>query len=330
MQSGAMQKSVVALCFAFCTTLQAALPISQVVIWGHKLHSHTHSYIHEAFVRGFEAMGYKTLWLDKNDDISRLDFANTLFLTEGQVDQGMPIRADSWYILHNVESSKYKDVLSANRAILLQVYTHDVLERQVEKVSPFVYRDIPGRVFYMPWATDLLPHEIDQIKASLPTRDKTIYWIGTIGDGRFGNVHQLSGFKRAAEERGVRFEHKSSVSQEENIHLTQRSHIAPAIVGAWQLEKGYIPCRIFKTISYGQMGVTNSKAVSELFEGKIVYNENTYELFHDAEKKLESMSQSELFALMDFVRDQHTYINRIQELLKFLEAIRHESVKEEL
>jgi hypothetical protein len=177
----------------------------------------------------------------------------------------------------------------------------------------------------------LLPHQIDQIKERLSSeRDKAVYWIGTIGDGRFGNVHQLAGFKKAAEERGIGFEHKSSVSHEENIRLTQKSHIAPAIVGEWQLEKGYIPCRIFKTISYGQMGVTNSKAVSELFEGRIVYNPNSYELFHDAEKKIASMSQNELFALMDFVRDHHTYINRIQELLKFLDAVGQESVKDEL
>jgi hypothetical protein len=33
--------------------------IKQIVIWGHKLHTHTHSYIHNAFFRAFQKMGYK-------------------------------------------------------------------------------------------------------------------------------------------------------------------------------------------------------------------------------------------------------------------------------
>jgi hypothetical protein len=62
--------------------------IDKVVIWGHKLHTHTHSYIHEGFFRAFENLGYPTYWFDKLDDIADFDFSNTFFITEGQVDQG--------------------------------------------------------------------------------------------------------------------------------------------------------------------------------------------------------------------------------------------------
>lgn len=55
------------------------MDIKQVVIWGHKLHSHTHSYIHNGFFLAFKHMGYNTLWLDNNDDITLIDFSKTFF-----------------------------------------------------------------------------------------------------------------------------------------------------------------------------------------------------------------------------------------------------------
>ena len=65
--------------------------VKQFVAWGHKMHSHTHSYIHGAFIKAFQHLGYKTLWLDDSDDVSRIDFEGTLFLTEAQVNGKIPI-----------------------------------------------------------------------------------------------------------------------------------------------------------------------------------------------------------------------------------------------
>ena len=42
---------------------------NKIIIWGHKLHSHTHSYIHQAFNIAFTHLKYNVLWLDDNDDI---------------------------------------------------------------------------------------------------------------------------------------------------------------------------------------------------------------------------------------------------------------------
>ena len=70
------------------------------------------------------------------------------------------------------------------------------------------------------------------------------------------------------------------------------------------------------------MGVTNSKAVYDLFKGKIVYNEDTYQLFYNAQERLRTMNITELYELMDFVRDHHTYINRIQSLFDFMHIIK--------
>ena len=95
--------------------------------------------------------------------------------------------------------------------------------------------------------------------------------------------------------------------------------MAPAIQGAWQCVNGYIPCRIFKNISYGQWGITNNRVVYDLFKGKVIYNSDTYQLFYDAKHYIDNAPISELYELMDFVKNNHTYINRIETLLNFME-----------
>lgn len=292
----------------------------KVIIWGHKLHTHTHSYIHNAFYRAFQHMGYQTYWFDKYDALHNIDVSNALFITEGQADENIPLRSDARYILHNCDVRKYQPFFQQGHCIILQVYTDDVLPRPVTKVEDFIYYDLADKCIYMPWATDLLPHEIDAIKKELPKikRKKVVWWIGTVGAGEFGNIEQIAPFQKACEEHGIKFRNAMGKNVQDTIKDIQISYLAPAIVGKWQQKVGYIPCRIFKNISYGQMGVTNSRHVYNLFKGKIVYNSDTYQLFYDAQKRMKTMTQKELFDLMDFVRDHHTYINRIETLLSFL------------
>lgn len=293
----------------------------KVVIWGHKLHSHTHSYIHNAFFKGFTHLGYKTYWFDNQDDVHDFDFADTLFLTEGQVDEKIPLRNDCQYILHNCTNVKYQ-VLKPENYISLQVYSDAVLsEPDLIRLESCIYVDLVARLIYMPWATDLLPHEISAIQANLANQptEKNVYWVGTIGEGQFGNLPQIDPFKRACQENGITFTQIAQISDEKAQDLIRRSYLAPAIVGEWQAKVGYIPCRIFKNISYGKMGVTNSARVHELFEGKLVYNPDTYQLFYDAKKRMETLAPNELYDLVEFVKNKHTYLNRIETLLNFLE-----------
>ena len=73
----------------------------KVFIYGHKLYSHTHAWIHYGFYRTFKHLGYETYWVDDSDDLSRFDLSNSIFLTEGQVCRRMPLRRDCIYFLHN-------------------------------------------------------------------------------------------------------------------------------------------------------------------------------------------------------------------------------------
>lgn len=318
-------RSIFLMLFLFASiSLSAAVEkIDKVVIWGHKLHSHTHSYIHNAFYHAFKYLKYETYWFDNGDDVSHFDFTNALFITEGQVDGKIPVRDDCFYILHNCSSPKYIHQRTSGKAISLQVYTDDVLKYNTQEIAKCIHFDVPGKIVYMPWATDLFPEQINQIKATMPLKkwEDKVYWIGTVGAGYFGNIEQIKPFMKACKKDHVEFIARGGTSCEENQRLIGRSYMAPTIVGEWQQRVGYIPCRIFKNISYGQMGITNSYRVYDLFDQKIVYNADTYQLYYDAKKAMKKTSLKELFTLMDVVRDKHTYINRIETLLQFLDLV---------
>jgi hypothetical protein len=285
------------------------------VLWGHKLHTHTHSYIHEGFARAFQFLGYDVHWVDDNDDVSGIDFSGALFVTEGQVDGRIPIRQDCKYILHNCDGEKYASVRS--HCLTIQVYCASQLRgRALDRVGPASY--YADGVLYQPWATDLLPNEIRFEWADIP-REPASYWVGTVGGGVFGNVNELDGFQRACQDHGVGFVQRGGVSRELHIALIQRSQLAPAITGTWQVEQGYVPCRIFKNISYGQLGLTNSAAVHDVFDGQLIMNSDTHQLFLDGEEARRAPSApARVRELMRTVRDTHTYVQRIDSILKVL------------
>jgi hypothetical protein len=307
----------------FVGTSSSQISFNKVVIWGHKMYSHTHSFIHYGFFKAFKSLGYEVYWLDKNDNISKIDFANSLFITEAQADQNIPLRNDCMYVLHNCNPDKYK-AISQNQILKLQVYTNDCENRGCQKLAPYILYDINDRIIYMPWATDLLPNEIDQVKASLEIkRTGDAIFIGTVGGGKFGNQDKIKAFRSGCSQLGLSLKCQGGghVDNDININLIKQSYLAPALQGQWQCDVGYIPCRIFKNISYGKLGATNNKTVYELFNQKIVYNPDCYQLCLDMHARMQAITLAELFEQMDIVRDNHTYLNRIENILTILNMI---------
>jgi hypothetical protein len=150
-------KLMKSLLLLFILTFFQLTAFDKVVIWGHKLHSHTHSYIHNAFYIAFTHLGYPTYWLDDAEELSDFDFRNTLFITEGQVDRQIPLRKDCSYMLHNCTDTKYR-MLPKKNVISFQVYTDSIFSvPNLVKLDTCLYYDLAGRCLYMPWATDLLP-----------------------------------------------------------------------------------------------------------------------------------------------------------------------------
>ncbi len=309
----------------------------KVIVWGHKLGdprtSNTFSFIHDSWIKTFKHMGYDTLWLDNNDDISSLNFDNCLFLTEGQVDQKMPINNTSKYVLHNCNLDKYRNVIS--NCLNLQVYTKDCLTREVQSTGEkFVYYqpkpnyDRPdhgcdNRTIYQTWATNLLPNEIDPDKLMSVfkyPKQGVVYWVGSVCDGHQGNINELNRMAQALGKFGIQFIH-AKIENDSQPQAIQISALAPAVQGAWQVDKHYIPCRVFKNISFGRMPLTNNPIMKELFDDKMIYSNDMNFLIEEGlrfEINTDNKSEKIMKELIVDVKQNHTYINRINSILKVL------------
>jgi hypothetical protein len=315
--------------------------INKIVIWGHELHSHTHSYIHNAFYKAFKHMGYETYWLsDTEENSAKMDYKNTFFIIHGLVAKYVPENDSSVYLVHNTDCLNYNNKVSFSEninqeeykiprknVVSLQVYTKDCINRDIkdERYKNHYYLEPPYQYIYFPWATDLLPDEIDNNIKNIDSLPKTneVNYVGMMFD-----CPELNGLINYCETNNLEFNHYGGTfnmnselnkSLEENEKLIQGSIVAPAIQFDWQIKQNYIPCRIFKNISYGKMGVTNSSAVNELFDHKLIYSENVDELM-DKATEFETLTDKNTIVkeLMREVRDNHTYINRCNYVLEYL------------
>lgn len=299
------------------------MKFNKVIIWGHKLYSHTHSFVHQGFYKAFKELGYDTYWLDDRDDILNMNFDNCLFLTEGCVDKNMPKPKNAKYILHNCDGKYYSEIDNKNK-INMQFFHIDVLKYgDLTKINDYTF--VGSDIVYQPWATDLLPREIDENEARNEIDNRECFWIGSFDEGnsQFQNHTELDPFFNECKKNNIKIRMISPwstpVSPEENKKLINGAYLAPAINGIWQKSTFYLPCRVFKHISYGHICITNNSYVDKIFDGKVVYDSDPTTLFYKAlAEKSNPNAVNNIKTLMNEVKEKHTYINRTNQLLSLL------------
>jgi len=289
------------------------------VIWGAKPPQDTFGYIHQALYRALKFLGQEVLWYDDKDYISNIDFSNTLFVALACNMKGIPKRKDCFYLIHNALGTPYMQYFEGLRVLHYGLYVStNKFSSDIVEIAPEMFYNPAAPSLVFRWATDLLPSEIE---ANKPARafnsdSRVINFVGTV----YPNT--LNEFQRACRNSGIEFKRfGEGVSIEDNIRLTKESYFSPALQQACHVDIGYVPCRLFKNISYGQFGVTNSPWSNDLFGGKLIFNPDTYQLFHDARERLGTMKVEELHSLMDEVAQKHTYLNRIDGIIKAIRNV---------
>jgi len=311
-----------------------------ILIIGHELHSHTHSYIFNGIYKALIALNYNVDWIQNDDDINKIKslipskIQYDIIITELYYNKNIPLIENCIYIIQQpfLELFKKSDN-SYETDDFMKSYFRNISKQNIILWRPYmniyadnffeVYKENEYTIIVTPWATDLLPYEINENIKNLESF----------------NIKDISNFigmplKYNEELKDTLIKHNidyavyggtfdknsnRNKSIEENMKLIQESIIAPALQSDEQIEKNYIPCRIFKNISYGKMGITNNEAVYKFFNKKIIYSKNIAEL---VDKSLEFNKNENRFniikELMIEVRDNHTYINRINFIIDFL------------
>lgn len=315
----------------------------KIILWGYKLHTHTQSYVYAGYYKAFKALGYETYWLDKDDQFDDNFFEDALIFSEqfAVLNTNIPFKKSSTYAIHHVGNKNnnycgnpgYKlymdrvgrliDIRFNAKKWSCNNYEYNLEHKSnLVKIGSGSYFEKENEydVFYTRWATDLLPYEIN-LEDRFLDRKNYAFFGGTVSEEKtpygYNNLPFVNDFKKACEESSIEFiincPWKTPKSFEEQRELTKYAYIAPDFRCPLYKEWGWISCRTFKNISYGQLGLTNSKAAFDFFDGNIIYNEDCYNLFYDARPNLKNYDM--IKSQMLFVKENHTFINRCDELL---------------
>lgn len=304
----------------------------QVVIWGHKNVFHTHSYVFNGLFVAFDYLKYKVYWTD-DDSYSDIDFSKkTIFLTEIRVCKNMPVENKHLYIIHQpfielFNKQSYSDdelvlkiFAGIDNIILYRPYLNQLIDDTYlvfnQKNKVFFKKTDHFLIIVDLWATDLLPEQIEdninnieKIWSSKNKRD--VCFVGTM-------LSITSELQTVCEENGYNFIRRGgwsskSVNLNDHVEMIKKSYLSPSFQSDWQINLGYIPCRIFKNISYGSQGITNNKLVHDLFDQKTILCENLNELFNIKS----DINDQKL--LMSKIKNEHTYVNRIKTMFDIIQ-----------
>lgn len=303
----------------------------KIVIWGYPLHTHTHSYIHNGFKKGFEFLGHEVYWFHDENYPEDFDYNNCIFLTEGFADKNIPLKKTSTYFVHVcVNPSKYLgnvkkliDVRYLQESMDKDNYEF-VLDRsncdELDRGVLYDKNSTDYEIVYAAWATDLLPHEILDEWVNIE-RENHYYFIGsTSGTGRFANLQLVQQFADCCAKSNIGFTYinpwQTPVSDEENRVITQKSILSPDFRNVTHKKWGYLACRLVKSISYGHLGITNSPINAKFIDDSVVCENDIGKLFEEGMKNRNDKDR--IFHQMKIVRNHHTYLNRIEGLLKLV------------
>ena len=301
---------------------------NKIVIWGLKKKYHTHRHIHKAFYENAKKLGYNTIWVeDKKKNQKYIESGDLIISAEVQgkmvpekfsfEEYNLPVRKDIFYCLHNYKDI-FKNHLNTENYINLQVYSDIVLNiNDIKKYDSFVYFDDKTRTLYQPWGTDLLPVEF---KKPVFNNNRFIFWIGSIWNDKnnHGNIHEINELRIALNKVGLKFINLRFIPGWLNIFLIRISKIAPAIAGKHQVDVNYLPCRMFKNISYGQLGITNVKKFKDILGDNFIEGHTIKELTENSLILSRDEYIAKVKAQQEIIK-RYTYKDSLKRIINYIQ-----------
>jgi len=237
-----------------------------VTIWGLKNKRNSLRFIHKGFYENFIKLGYETRWV--NDEAKNQNIQSDLVFVCGVASKYIKFNKYSNYVLHNVELSEI-DSENMNRNNInylnLQVFTNDAYGEAMQNGNIIYNHEI--NTLFQPWGTPLSPSEWYSYVPK--NRFKIEFWVGAIwnNDLNQGNKTTMNIYKQILRKHGVTLIKRggsrvniNGLSDSRNRQLVSKSRFGATIVGDWQKNASYIPCRLFKNITFGVPPISNMKA----------------------------------------------------------------------
>lgn len=291
---------------------------NKFVIWGLRNVNNTYRYIHNHFYTTLKKLNTKVVWVDDEKKHDSMIEKNDIVISVNIAGYNLPLKKDVYYCLHNFDNTIHNKIKPSHN-IRLQVYTN-AAENAEEKWNEVTLFDKKTRTLYQPWGTNLLPWEFK--KPVFNSKSPFVFWIGSVWNNELnqGNIKEIRMLKKVLSKEKLKFIHLQNIPDFLNVFFVRMSRIAPAIAGKWQVDNNYLPCRMFKNISYGQLGISNVKKINDLFEGYSIKGNNIEELIENS-LKLNPNKYKEMVLGQQEIVKKHTYLNKLINICTTFERI---------
>ena len=283
----------------------------------------THTYIFYGFYRAAEYLDLKIFWIDNQKDLDHISDEKTLVFCEGSFMPDLKKKSICKYVVHSVPKHLIdvcRELSEKKLCLNLEVFKKEALN--FNQLNELAFFDEKSFTLYQPWATNLLPYEFedfdyrDKIK-----QDDVSYYIGLLYGSGSKKANKLNtSLKKSKRETKIRCVIGASDCLARK--LTLRSSICIDIRSGHHLEVGYVPCRVFKTLSYGREIFVNSQSIKD-FLGHIP-NLKYYSSGEDLRNQYDnlcSINGSRKFYdqknfTLNFIKNNHTFVNRLNNIIQ--------------
>ena len=306
-------------------TIQRTKHFRKVVIWGLRRQWHSHRFIHQGFFETFKCLGTPVVWTDFASDAGIIE-AGDFVITSNIHPRGTrgnplaPLKEGAYYCFHGFAHSGYDGndrqphhEIDRKYALNLEVFLNKAAAAS-DQWDTVTYFDRPSKTLHQPWGTNVLE---ERFHAPVVSRSPFSFWVGAIWNNTLnqGNLAEIAELRSALRQRSLRFVHLKFIPDCASIAAIRASRVAPAIAGRWQVENNYLPCRMFKNISYGQLGISNVPKFAELFRECTIPGKSVSELLDNA-LTLPKRDVIELVEAQQKVTAQHTYVHKIRNIFR--------------
>jgi hypothetical protein len=295
--------------------------MSKVIIWGLRSSFHSHKFIHQAFFDSLIGMGKDAIWVDDKHANSDLVRKGDTVFTVDVASKYLPIVKGARYVLHNINPGS----IGIDRDFVnLQVFTKTSTGENVG--LPYVQWDVDARTLYQPWGVPTSPSAWMKPKQF---NSHTEFWIGSIWNNELnqGNADFMATYKKSLASYNLKFKQKGTttifrpngLSEESAAKLINKSPIGAAVVGNWQRENMYVPCRLFKNIAAGAIPSSNSDFTELFDEGIGVFDNNPKTLI----QQVMDISTSQKIIRVNEAQNKilpYTYDKGLERIFKFLDT----------
>jgi hypothetical protein len=264
-------------------------------------------------------MGFETCWVDDRASNAKLVAKNDIVFAVGVAAQHLPILNDVKYVLHNMPTEK----LNLEKGFInLQVYTNSATGTNCG--LPYVQWDNELRTLFQPWG---VPTNPKTWRKEQKAQSKKEYWVGSIWNNELGqgNSEFMKHYIAALESHNIRFIqkgtttrlHPNGTSESRSMKLVYKSAVGAAVVGNWQKEKSYIPCRLFKNIASGAIPSSNADFSTLFGSGGGIFNSDPNQLIEEV-LELSKSNRSDLLNHAQHAILPYTYSAGINRILTYL------------